>query len=191
MRRWTAAIAVAALALTAAGVRLATPAHAAVSVTDGFEGNPYARWGVVQRQPKAMVYLGNHQDPHAGESMAFLHAIDDVYAQIFTLNGIVLERPGPGRPICGANALIALAPPALDRPATRVATVYLRLWSGTARNVPPLSQSVHTITHGFPYELYQFGSFAFQTTPIYLEISATNGIVLFDDVHIACVEPPS
>jgi hypothetical protein len=192
LTRWTAAILVTALGLTTVGASVATPANAASTFVDGFEGNPYSRWQVVEREPNSTVYLGNHRDTFEGENFAFLHAVNNVYAQLQNLSGIVLERPGHARPICGGSLMMALAPLAFKDPRTRSATVYLRLWAGTARNVPPLSEIVHTVTHGFPYESYRFGGFAFQeNTPLYIEISATNGVVLIDDVRIGCVDPPT
>jgi hypothetical protein len=180
------------LAMIGGGLSVATPAYAVTEVSEGFEGAfPYDVWGIVESQPRSMVYLGNHASRNTGNNLARLHGTNDVYAQIYSRYGVVLERPGP-QPICGASVMMTLSAQSLANPATRNATVYLRLWAGTARNVPPLSEIVHRVSHGEPYELYRFGGFAFQpNTPIYFEISVTNGIVLVDDVFIRCIKQPT
>lgn len=178
------------LALIGGGLSIATPAYAVTEVRSGFEETfPYDVWGMVESQPRSHVYLGNHLGSYSGRGAARLHGTNNVYAQIYSRFGVVLERPGP-RPICGANVMMTLTPQSLRNPATRSATVYLRLWAGTARNVPPLSEAVHQVDHQ-GYELYRFGGFSFQpNTAIYFEISATNGIVLVDDVFIRCLNEP-
>jgi hypothetical protein len=186
--------AVAALALIGGVVGIANPAQAVTAVTEDFEGPfPYDRIGVAESQPRSLVWLGNHAGSvFRGKNVALLHGTNGVYAQIYSKIGVILDRPSPSPPSCNANVMLALTRQSLDNPVSRRATVYLRLWAGSARNVPPLVESIHTITHETPYELYQFGGFSFQpSTRLYFEISATNGIVLVDDVHIACVRTPS
>lgn len=189
-RLFTAALAT--LALAAGGIWIAGPAYAVTSALDDFEGPfPYDRWGIVESQPNSLVYLGISGAPYRGRNLALLHARNNVYAQIYSRYGVTLARPGSGVPICNANVMIQLTNQSAQDPAFRQATVYLRLWAGTARNVPPLTESVYTLTQFEPYQQYQFGSFAFQpSTPIYFEISATNGMVLFDDAYIGCINSP-
>jgi hypothetical protein len=80
-RRWVAGTA--ALVLTAAGLSIASPAHAEpLPINDGFEGSPAGRWTTFVVPTVTSVFMGNDVgiQPRSGSNVAILNSYPDAPA---------------------------------------------------------------------------------------------------------------
>lgn len=186
--RWVAAAATltAALALVVGGVLVAGPAQAATSVTDDFEGNPFARWAVEFTRGSSHAHMGNHGPPaRSGENIAWMDAPGSAIARIY--RSVSLDRPGSGTVLChGQVHLRKFAGFDGGREALPDPRIALRVRAGGPSGAV-ISLKIVTASDVNAWTLAYFNSFSYQAGPLTVEIAASYGEMVFvDDVSVWC-----
>jgi hypothetical protein len=177
-RRWLVATGIV-LALTGASLVVATPAQAATSVTDGFEGNPYDRWTTQDQPGDSFVWLGNHLQRRTGTNGAYFDAPFEVPARAY--RSMIVERPTPGASRCFAEAWMkAHPPPAGGTPRVRIVI----RGTGAAEGIY-IVRTTYDLTN-FEYGRAAFANFSYKTANLTVDISVTGGLAYVDDVSVWC-----
>ncbi|MGN9907555.1 hypothetical protein ACTMTJ_08390 [Phytohabitans sp. LJ34] len=174
--RWVAAAAV--LTLVGGGVSVASPAQAATSVADGFEGNPYDFWTTVDQPGDSLVWLGNHKDRRTGSGAAVFDAPFEVPARIH--RPVIVDRPTGGAVWCYAEAWVRKVPGTQTTPRAR-----LGIRSTGASDGIYIDRSTYDLTNT-DWGRAAFASFAYQTSTLTVDISVTRGEIFLDDVTVWC-----
>ena len=182
--RWVAAAAT--LTLVGAGLAMAEPAHAATSVTDSFETNPYDRWIEAEVRGSSIVELGNHQRARTGANVAWLEAYPPSASSARIHRTVTLDRPSAGPAWCYAEAYLMRSSIELPRPENVRVTLQIRSGGPSGARVSGATYEL-TAAHQQSYGRAQFASFDYRSEPLTVDISAQSGTVLVDDVTVWCI----
>ncbi|MGN9907557.1 hypothetical protein ACTMTJ_08400 [Phytohabitans sp. LJ34] len=183
--RWGVA-AVAALTVVGASLSIATPAQAATSIMDSFEGNPYDRWIEDERQGYSIVELTNHQRARTGHKIAWLEAYPPSEHSARIHRTVSLDRPGGGPAWCYGEAWLMRSNIGLPRPENVRVTLAIRAGGPDGLRIHGSTYEL-TKDHEQSYGRAAFASFAYQSGPLTIDISARSGTVLVDDVAVWCI----
>jgi hypothetical protein len=176
---WVSA-ATAALVLTAAGLTIASPAHAVpFPVNDDFEGTPSSRWTTVAVPGITNVSLGNvAPNPRSGANVALLNAYPDAPATA-TIYRTITPDTAPTSDIQARIYLRRWAHAGENDPTVQV---FLRIRQGgpTGRIISNKGRAIGATAN---WQLQTFHLFR-PTGTFTVEISAYLGTVLVDDLSL-------
>lgn len=185
--RWVAAV-LAGLALVGAVPALAGTAHAASSVTDSFEGNPYERWTPYEVAGHTRVLMGNDARARTGNNLAFLNSWPMTPAEARIYLTVTLDRPSPGPTSCYPEAYLRRAP-SVPEPGPQGVWTNLRIREGGADG-PVLSHKGYTVWGADEWERVGFHGIPYRSGPLTIEIGAYEGTLLVDDFTMRCIRDP-
>jgi hypothetical protein len=180
-RRWVAA-ATAALVLTAAGLAIATPAHALpLPINDGFEDNPLSRWTTAEVPGLTDAIVGeNARNARTGTNMALLIAYPDAPAA-----ATIFRTISPDTTPSSIRATAWIRRWAYNGENDDDVTVFLRVRSGgpTGRIISVFNLGISGSTS---WRFFTFNT-ARPTGAFTVEIGAYHGTVAVDDIQISAV----
>ncbi|HYN94955.1 MAG TPA: hypothetical protein VES42_13990 [Pilimelia sp.] len=195
-RARSAVAAAAVLALVGGGLFAASPANAATSVTDNFEGNPYQRWTTEQVRGSSSVEFPDFGATQSGVYALLIDAYPPSVHSGRAYRSVTLDRPIGGASWCYAAAFV-LRPAVLivrngelDELRPEKPSVTLQIRSG-GRTGPSLSGTTYELpARQTAWRAETFASFAYQSGPLTVDITARSGQVLVDDVKVWCALTP-
>jgi hypothetical protein len=166
--------------LTAAGLSIASPAHAApFAINDSFENNPAARWTIQAVTGLTNVTMGAHTQPgRTGPNMAVLNAYPDSPATA-TIFRTFTPDPALSSPI---RADVYLRRLFHQGETNNIVIVFLRIRTGGPTG-SIISVSNTQVEDTNVWLLRSFNEFR-PTGPFTVEISAHRGTALVDDLQL-------
>jgi hypothetical protein len=179
LRRRVAA-ATAALALTATGLAVASPAHAVpFPINDGFEDNPLSRWTTAEVPGLTDAVIGPNSNARTGTNMAFLNAYPDAPAA-----ATIFRTISPDTAPVSIRVTAWIRRWAFNGENDTYVTVFLRVRTGgpTGRIISVFNLGTQsTAWRQIPFNV------ARPTGTFTIEIGAYHGAAAIDDIQISTV----
>jgi hypothetical protein len=191
-------VSAAVLVLVGGGLSVAVPAHAATSVTDSFEGNPYLYWTPAMVRGSSYVEFPDFAHTRTGVTGAFLEAYPPSVHSARIHRSVTVDRPTGGAATCYASAWLwrptfpRIKPDkSWEEMRPESPRVTLRIRSGGPSGTQLDGHTYELPAYQEAYRVANFATFAHRTGPVTVDISVISGSVMVDDVTVWCSIDPT